>query len=70
MPNQLSVQSPLVNKAVTYPSNLIAKGKIAGKPVRLMLDTDARVLAMEEEVLKEIYGDVPFSVVKTGKDNL
>ena len=39
MPNQLRVQLPLVNEADTYPSNLITIGKIAGKPVHLMLDT-------------------------------
>ena len=70
MSNQSSVQLPLVNEADTYPSNLITKGKIAGKPVRLMLDTGASVSAIKEEVLKEIYGDVPFSTVQTGKDNL
>ena len=70
IPNQSKVQLPLVNEADTYPSNLITKGKIAGKPVRLMLDTGASVSAIEEEVLKEIYGDVPFSTVQTGKDNL
>ena len=70
IPNQSKVQLPLVNEADTYPSNLITKGKIAGKPVRLMLDTGASVSAIKEEVLKEIYGDVPFSAVQTGKDNL
>ena len=70
MPNQLSVQLPLVNEADTYPSNLITIGKIAGKPVHLMLDTGSSVSAIKEEVLKEIYGDVPSSVVQTGKDNL
>ena len=35
-----------------------------------MLDTGASVSAIKEEVLKEIYGDVPFSTVQTGKDNL
>ena len=70
IPNQSKVQLPLVNEADTYPRNLITKGKIAGKPVRLMLDTGASVSAIEEEVLKEIYGDVPFSTVQTGKDNL
>ena len=43
---------------------------MAGKPVRLVLDTGASVSAIKEEVLKEIYGDVPFSTVQTGKDNL
>ena len=70
IPNQSKVQLPLVNEADTYPRNLITKGKIAGKPVRLMLDTGASVSAIKEEVLKEIYGDVPFSTVQTGKDNL
>ena len=70
IPNQSKVQLPLVNEADAYPSNLITKGKIAGKPVRLMLDTGASVSAIKEEVLKEIYGDVPFSTVQTGKDNL
>ena len=70
IPNQSNVQLPLVNEADAYPSNLITKGKIAGKPVRLMLDTGASVSAIKEEVLKEIYGDVPFSTVQTGKDNL
>ena len=70
MPNQLSVQLPLVNEADTYPTNLITKGKMAGKPVRLVLDTGASVSAIKEEVLKEIYGHVPFSAVQTGKDNL
>ena len=46
-------------------SNLITKGKIAGKPVHLMLDTGASVSAIKEEFLKEIYGDVPF--FQTGK---
>ena len=69
-PNQSKVQLPLVNEADAYPSNLITKGKIAGKPVRLMLDTGASVSAIKEDVLKEIYGDVPFSTVQTGKDNL
>ena len=36
MPNQLSVQLPRVNEADTYPTNLITKGKMAGKPVRLV----------------------------------
>ena len=53
-----------------YPSNLITKVKIARKPVRLILDTGASVSAIKEEVLKEIYGDVPFSAVQTGKGNL
>ena len=70
IPNQSKVQLPLVIEADTYPRNLITKGKIAGKPVRLMLDTGASVSAIKEEVLKEIYGDVPFSTVQTGKDNL
>ena len=70
IPNQSKVQLPLVNETDAYPSNLITKGKIAGKPVRLMLDTGASVSAIKEEVLKEIYGDVPFSTVQTGKDNL
>ena len=70
IPNQSKVQLPLVNEADAYPSNLITKGKIAGKPVRLMLDTGASVSAIKEEVLKEIYGDVPFPTVQTGKDNL
>ena len=70
IPNQSNVQLPLVNEADAYLSNLITKGKIAGKPVRLMLDTGASVSAIKEEVLKEIYGDVPFSTVQTGKDNL
>ena len=70
MPNQLSVQLPRVNEADTYPTNLITKGKMAGKPVRLVLDTGASVSAIKEEVLKEIYGDVPSSAVQTGKDNL
>ena len=70
IPNQSKVQLPLVNEADTYPRNLITKGKIAGKPVRLMLDTGASVSAIKEDVLKEIYGDVPFSTVQTGKDNL
>ena len=70
MPNQLSVQLPLVNEADTYPTNLITKGKMAGKPVRLVLDTGVSVSAIKEEVLKEIYGHVPFSAVQTGKDNL
>ena len=70
MSNHSKVQLPLVNEADAYPSNLITKGKIAGKPVRLMLDTGASVSAIKEEVLKEIYGDVPFSTVQTGKDNL
>ena len=70
IPNQSKVQLPLVNEADTYPRNLITKGEIAGKPVRLMLDTGASVSAIKEEVLKEIYGDVPFSTVQTGKDNL
>ena len=69
-PNQSNVQLPLVNKAETYPSNLINKGKIAGKPVRLMLDTGAGVSAVKEELFKETYGDVSFSAVQTGKDNL
>ena len=43
---------------------------MAGKPVRLVLDTGVSVSAIKEEVLKEIYGDVPFSTVQTGKDNL
>ena len=70
IPNQSNVQLPLVNKEVTNPSNLTTKGKIAGKPVRLMLDTGASVSAIKEEVLKEIYGDVPFSAIQTGKGNL
>ena len=70
MPNQLSVQLPLVNEADTYPTNLITKGKMAGKPVRLVLDTGVSVSAIKEEVLKEIYGHIPFSAVQTGKDNL
>ena len=70
MPNQLSVQLPLVNEADTYPTNLITKGKMAGKPVRLVLDTGASVSAIKEEVLKEIYGHVPLSAVQTAKDNL
>ena len=69
-PNQSNVQLPLVNKAETYPSNLINKGKIAGKSVRLMLDTGAGVSAVKEELFKETYGDVSFSAVQTGKDNL
>ena len=44
--NQLSVQLSLVNEADTYPRNLTTKGKIAGKPVHLMLDTGASVSAM------------------------
>ena len=67
--NQLGVQLSLVNEADTYHRNLTTKGKIAGKPVHLMLDTGASVSAIKE-VLKEIYGDVPFSAVQTGKDNL
>ena len=70
MPNQLSVQLPHVNEADTYPTNLITKGKMVGKPVRLVLDTGASVSAIKEEVLKEIYGHVPFSAVQTGKNNL
>ena len=35
-----------------------------------MLDTGASVSAIKEEVLKEIYGDVPFSAIQTGKGNL
>ena len=35
-----------------------------------MLDTGSSVSAVKEEVLKEIYGDVPSSAVQTGKDNL
>ena len=70
MPNQLSVQLPRVNEADTYPTNLITKGKMAGKPVRLVLDTGASVSAIKEEVLKEIYGHAPLSAVQTGKDNL
>ena len=66
-PNQSNVQLPLVNKAETYPSNLINKGKIAGKSVRLMLDTGAGVSAVKEELFKETYGDVSFSAVQTGK---
>ena len=69
IPNQLSVHLPRVNEADTYPTNLITKGKMAGKPVRLVLDTGASVSAIKE-VLKEIYGHVPFSAVQTGKDNL
>ena len=67
MPNQLSVQLPLVNEADTYPTNLITKGKMAGKPVRLVLDTGVSVSAIKEEVLKEIYDHVPSSTVQTGK---
>ena len=70
MPNRLSVQLPRVNKADTYPTNLITKGKMAGKPVRLVLDTGASVSAIKEEVLKEIYGHFPLSAVQTRKDNL
>lgn len=63
--NQLSVLLPLVNEADTYPSNLTTIGKIEGKPVHLMVDTGARVSAIKEEVLKEIYGDAPCSAVQT-----
>ena len=70
IPNQSNFLLPLVNKADTNPSNLTTKGKIAGKSVRLMLDTGASVSAIKEEVLKEIYGDVSFSAIQTGKGNL
>ena len=35
-----------------------------------MLDTGAGVSAVKEELFKETYGDVSFSAVQTGKDNL
>ena len=38
---------------------------MAGKPVRLVLDTGASVSAIKEEVLKEIYGLAPLSAVQT-----
>ena len=63
--NQLSVPLPLVNEADTYPSNLTSIGKIEGKPVHLIVDTDARVSGIKEEVLKEVYCDAPCSAVQT-----
>ena len=63
--NQLSVLLPLVNEAVTYRSNLTTISKIEGKPVHQIVDTSARVSAIKEEVLKEIYGDAPCSAVQT-----
>ena len=70
MSNQLSVLLPLVNEADTQRTNLTTIGKIKGKPVRVMVDTVARVSAIKGKFVKKIYGDVPFSAVQTGKDSL
>ena len=70
MSNQLSVLLTLVNEADTQRTNLTTIGKIKGKPVRVMVDTVARVSAIKGKFVKKIYGDVPFSAVQTGKDSL
>ena len=46
---------------------LTTLGKLEGKSVYWIIDTDARVSATKEKVPREIYGDVPFFAVQTWK---